>query len=118
LVIAANVIHTTRDLRAALAHARRLLAPGGLLVLLEVTRPHAWIDLVFGMTPGWWRFADEDLRPDHPLLSEDRWLELLAGSGFPAVPALPGVGARAGGAQSVLLARAPARPAPPRPGGR
>ncbi|MDO9174499.1 MAG: methyltransferase, partial [Actinomycetota bacterium] len=38
LVIAANVLHATRDLDRTLAHVRSLLAPGGLLVAFESTR--------------------------------------------------------------------------------
>ncbi|MFZ5526628.1 MAG: SDR family oxidoreductase [Pseudomonadota bacterium] len=77
LVVAANVLHATADLRNTLQHARQLLAPGGHLLLLEVTRPLAWLDLVFGLTEGWWRSADTDLRPDHALLSPQAWLSLL-----------------------------------------
>jgi SAM-dependent methyltransferase len=75
LVVAANVLHATRDLAAALQNAAEALAPDGRLLLLESIgqgeAPSGWIDLVFGLTPGWWRFADHDLRPDYPLLSRD-----------------------------------------------
>jgi acyl transferase domain-containing protein/SAM-dependent methyltransferase len=77
LVIAANVIHATADVRCSLAHAHRLLAPGGLLLLLEGTRCQRWVDLTFGLTEGWWRFTDTDLRPEHPLLSRAAWTALL-----------------------------------------
>ncbi len=76
LVIAANVLHATSDLRQALRHVRRLLAPDGVLCLLEVTKPDRGVDLTFGTTNGWWRFNDLDLR-DYPLLSADRWPVLL-----------------------------------------
>ena len=69
IVIAANVLHATTDLRQTLRHVRSTLAPGGLLVLLEMTNKEWWIDLTFGMTDGWWRFQDRDLRPDYPLLT-------------------------------------------------
>src|SRR5690606_8618345 len=35
IVVAANVLHATADLRHTLAHGKQLLAPNGLLVLLE-----------------------------------------------------------------------------------
>ena len=86
LVIAANVLHATADLRQTLAHVRELLAPGGELILLESTQPLLWLDLIFGLTEGWWKFRDRELRPDYPLLSAARWHSLLAESGFiPAV---------------------------------
>lgn len=77
VVLAANVLHATRDLKQSLDHVRELLKPGGWLVLLEVTESRAWLDLTFGLLDGWWRFADRDLRPAYPLLSADRWRSLL-----------------------------------------
>ncbi len=108
LIIAANVLHATGDLRRTLAHARQLLAPGGALALLEGVAPRRWIDLTFGMTPGWWKFNDRELRPAHPLLSSAQWQDLLAESGFEETTAVPGNEARAMTLfpQSVLLARA------------
>jgi microcystin synthetase protein McyG len=82
LVIAANVLHATADLRASLRHARQLLAPGGLLILLEGTAPTRFTDLTFGLTEGWWRFTDHDLRQTHPFLDEEQWKGLLGQSGF------------------------------------
>jgi acyl transferase domain-containing protein/acyl carrier protein len=78
IILASNVIHATRDLRETLARVRSLLAPGGVLVLLEVTRPERWIDLTFGMTEGWWSFTDKSLRPAHALLDSQQWLGLLS----------------------------------------
>jgi acyl transferase domain-containing protein len=77
VILASNVIHATRDLRATLARVHGLLAPGGTLVLLEVTREERWIDLTFGMTEGWWAFTDRALRPSHALISPQQWLPLL-----------------------------------------
>ena len=82
LVIAGNVLHATRDLRQTLQHVRQLLAPGGLLVLQEVTSRQRWVDLIFGLTEGWWRFADHELRPSHPLLTAPQWKELVDQNGF------------------------------------
>ena len=89
VIIAADVIHATADLRRTLEHCRRLLAPGGLLIMVEVTVPQRWVDLVFGLTDGWWKFSDVELRPDYPLMSSDRWTALLAESGFGVSRTLP-----------------------------
>ena len=112
IVLAANVLHATIDLRTTLKHVRQLLAPGGLLVLLETTAPRRWLDLIFGLTEGWWRFADADLRPNNALLDTDKWLALLQNSGFTA-PAAVGAEYSAGDLheQAVLLAKAD-EPAP------
>jgi acyl transferase domain-containing protein len=82
VVIAANVLHATRDLRQALRHVRETMVPGGLLLLLEVSGRQRWLDLTFGYTEGWWRFSDHDLRPSYPLLSASEWQKLLEECGF------------------------------------
>ena len=55
------------------AHLHELLAPGGSLVFMDVATPQLWTESVFGLTSGWWRFTDRDLRPDHPLLERAQW---------------------------------------------
>jgi acyl transferase domain-containing protein/acyl-CoA synthetase (AMP-forming)/AMP-acid ligase II/NADPH:quinone reductase-like Zn-dependent oxidoreductase/acyl carrier protein/NADP-dependent 3-hydroxy acid dehydrogenase YdfG len=102
VVVAANVLHATADLCQTLRHARSLLAPGGLLVLIEVTTPSAWLDLTFGLTEGWWRFADTELRPDCPLLAAERWRTVLREEGFVEPVALTPPGAE----QTLILAQA------------
>jgi acyl transferase domain-containing protein/NADPH:quinone reductase-like Zn-dependent oxidoreductase/SAM-dependent methyltransferase len=82
LVIAANVIHATADLRHTLAHVDQLLAPGGALLMLEVAGFERWIDLTFGLTEGWWRFTDRDVRANYPLLSREQWRTLFASIGY------------------------------------
>ncbi len=89
IIIAANVLHATNDLRQTLQNVRKLLAPGGVLVLWEVTTPQEWLDLVFGLLEGWWRFQDYELRPDYPLLSREKWKQLLGEVGFTNVVTLP-----------------------------
>ncbi|CAN5314174.1 hypothetical protein BH11PSE11_BH11PSE11_34670 [soil metagenome] len=84
LIIAANVLHATRDIRQSLTHVHSLLADGGALLLVESTAPRRWVDILFGLTGGWWRFEDTDLRPSHPLLSHASWRDVLRSSGFEA----------------------------------
>ncbi|WP_445627530.1 SDR family NAD(P)-dependent oxidoreductase [Nostoc sp. DSM 114167] len=89
LIIAANVLHSTRDLQGeTLPHIRGLLRPGGHLLLLELTHQSRWIDLIFGVTQGWWRFSDayggklRNLRTDHPIITASTWQSILLESGF------------------------------------
>lgn len=89
LIVAANVLHATTDLRQSLKHVLQLLAPGGLLVLMEGTARQRWLDLIFGLTEGWWKFCDRDLRPSYPLLSTSQWQELLQSSRFREVVSIP-----------------------------
>jgi SAM-dependent methyltransferase len=112
IIVAANVLHATADLRRTLGHVRALLKPGGLLLLLEVTQSQMWVDLTFGLTDGWWRFQDSDLRPDYPLLPAEGWLRLLEEMGFEGPIAAGGSAAeREGAAQSIIMAREPLKPA-------
>lgn len=82
IVIAANVLHATVNLKESLLRIRRLLNPGAMVILLEGTSPQRWVDLTFGLTEGWWRFTDTDLRPNYPLISRTQWKELLAACGL------------------------------------
>jgi acyl transferase domain-containing protein/SAM-dependent methyltransferase len=82
VVIAPHILHATMDLRRSVKHLRRLLAPGGLLLVVEGTAAQPWVDLVYGMTAPWWSFTDRDVRPHHPLIAPGRWAELLSADGF------------------------------------
>jgi acyl transferase domain-containing protein/SAM-dependent methyltransferase len=105
VVIAANVLHATRDLRRTLAHVRHMLAPGGLLLLWENVRAQRWVDLVFGLTDGWWRFEDASVRPTYPLLSAGEWRLLLDGERFDGSAALPpDDGTHASGSPHAIIA--------------
>jgi acyl transferase domain-containing protein len=108
LVIAANVLHATADLRQTLQQVRTLLSSEGLLVLLEGTRPLRFADMIVGLTEGWWKFADTDLRPSCALISDHQWRELLIESGFTEVAVSPeGEGKSVLANQSLILARSP-----------
>ena len=104
VVVAANVLHATRDLGEALSHCRALLAPSGTLVALEGLRRQGWLDLTFGLLDGWWRYADE-YRIDGVLVGETVWRRALSDAGYGEVAVLSS-GAEA--AQGVIVARGPA----------
>lgn len=76
LIIAANVLHVSSDLAKTLDSINRLLSPRGKLVLLECTSSPIWLDLTFGLTPGWWR------RQEHPLLTVAKWSDMMTTCGF------------------------------------
>ena len=111
LVIASNVVHATRDLRSTLRHVRSLVAPGGMLMLVEGSRHRRWVDLIFGMLGGWWRFADHDLRPTCPLLPAAAWEQLLTEAGFCETASLVPRDDSGLFEQSVLVARTPLKEA-------
>jgi malonyl CoA-acyl carrier protein transacylase/SAM-dependent methyltransferase/NAD(P)-dependent dehydrogenase (short-subunit alcohol dehydrogenase family)/acyl carrier protein len=108
IVVAANVLHATPDLRATLANAAALLAPGGALLLIENSGPLIWGDLTFGLTDGMWAFTDTDLRPNHALPSPETWSALLEELGLSAEINKPGSDETAAvSGQFVVLARKP-----------
>ncbi|MBD2252772.1 type I polyketide synthase [Nostoc parmelioides] len=115
IVIAANVLHATENLSHAITNAKSLLKNQGLLILLEGTIPSVWIDLIFGLTEGWWRFQDKDLRPHHPLISTTAWQSLLQKHGFTSVVniAPDSIPSEALAQQSVIVAQnTPPQPSP------
>ncbi|PZS27843.1 MAG: beta-ketoacyl synthase, partial [Pseudonocardiales bacterium] len=108
LIIGTNVVHAVSDVRGALRNLRDLLVPGGSLLFVDVATPHLWLNAVFGLTSGWWRFTDRDLRPDHPLLQRPQWEEALRESGFSETASLPGLVHSQGGESLIgLMARKP-----------
>ncbi len=114
IVIAANVLHATRDLAQSVSNATSLLAPGGMIVMLEGVRPEPWVDLTFGMTPGWWRFSDRDLRRDYPLIAAAQWRELLGSAGLTGIASVGGSEDLGRGAAQQMLIAASKPLAPPR----
>ena len=105
VVIATNVLHATCNLAQTLGHLHRLLRPGGRLIAVEATGVARWGWLTFGLTAGWWRFADRELRETSPLISASAWQRLLAEQGFEAdVLALPESRRRPGRSHATLPA--------------
>ncbi|KAJ5872274.1 uncharacterized protein N7529_004627 [Penicillium soppii] len=85
VVVAVNVLHVSVDIEKSLSNVRRLLKPGGFLVVAELTST----DLLFsGMTvgtlPGWWIGAETG-RPWGPLLTLGQWDNVLKNSGFAGI---------------------------------
>jgi acyl transferase domain-containing protein/NADPH:quinone reductase-like Zn-dependent oxidoreductase/acyl carrier protein/SAM-dependent methyltransferase len=105
-IIGTNVLHAVCDVRATLGHLHDLLAPGGSLVFMDTATPQLWAETVFGLTSGWWRFTDRELRPEQPLLQRAQWERALTQSGFGEVTSLAGlIGPSGGESQIGLFAR-------------
>jgi acyl transferase domain-containing protein/NADPH:quinone reductase-like Zn-dependent oxidoreductase/acyl carrier protein len=104
-IIGTNVLHAVADIRTALRNLYELLPPGGSLVFMDVASPQLWTETVFGLTSGWWRFRDRDLRPVHPLLGRSQWETVLRETGFSETASLPGLMGPHGEGQIGILAR-------------
>ncbi|KAL8999555.1 MAG: hypothetical protein Q9169_001644 [Polycauliona sp. 2 TL-2023] len=84
LVIAANVVHATACLNKSLGTIHKLLKPGGVLGLVELTRLTPYFNMAFGSLSGWWLGVDEG-RTESPLQSAQQWNEQLQKAGFSGV---------------------------------
>lgn len=108
LIVICDAVHATADLRRTLGGLHALLAPGGMLALMEMTTPPRWCDLVFGLLPGWWAFTDTDLRPGHATLPASAWLSVLAECGYGSCATISDrITDDKGSLHSVILARRP-----------
>lgn len=86
LVIAANALHATRDIRATLRNAKALLKSGGVLMINELSATGLSAHLTFGLLPGWWLPQDRALRiAGSPALAPMTWRKLLLREGFTSV---------------------------------
>jgi NAD(P)-dependent dehydrogenase (short-subunit alcohol dehydrogenase family)/acyl carrier protein len=81
---------------------------------MEGTAPRAWVDLIFGLTEGWWRFEDADDRTSHPLVSVAGWRRILSRAGFDAPAVWPDAADSGPAGQAVLVASRSDAPQPAR----
>ncbi|MCW5312694.1 SDR family NAD(P)-dependent oxidoreductase [Nostoc sp. KVJ3] len=86
VVVAVNVLHVTRNITKTLENVRSLLAPGGFLLLWEITQPQLDFDITDGllMNP----LEDEERSRGNPFLSQKQWQEALRSQGFVEVTAV------------------------------
>ncbi|KAJ4347483.1 hypothetical protein N0V95_005404 [Ascochyta clinopodiicola] len=87
VIVAANVLHATRNLADTMRHVRRLLKPGGYLVMMEITGDLLRLGYLMGALPGWWlgpRDGDEG-RQWAPGIDPMEWDSLLRRTGFSGV---------------------------------
>ncbi|EXK77811.1 hypothetical protein FOQG_17497 [Fusarium oxysporum f. sp. raphani 54005] len=89
VVIASMVLHATPVLGQSLKNARKLLRPGGWLVLNEgVDNEVARCGAIFGAFPGWWLGAKSDGRVLGPFVPVPEWDALLRDAGFAGIDSI------------------------------
>ncbi|KAI9830656.1 MAG: hypothetical protein M1819_005466 [Sarea resinae] len=97
LVIAPDgLFHTTTaSLVESLSHIRKLVRPGGRMVLAEPRRPTAAQNIVFGTRASWWETADNDANEhNHILPSSEHWNDSFQQAfftGLEDIPSFPGI---------------------------
>ena len=86
VVIAANVLHATPNIRETLRNAKAVLKNQGVLLLNEISSWSLFNHLTFGLLEGWWLNEDAALRlPGSPGLAPDKWQEILVEEGFEGI---------------------------------
>ncbi|KAE8386150.1 hypothetical protein BDV23DRAFT_187535 [Aspergillus alliaceus] len=86
VVIADNVLHATKKIQDTLQNVRKLLKPGGKLILVELVRESLSSITIFGTLPGWWA-GRENGRPHGPSMFSTQWHSLLKQTGFSGLDA-------------------------------
>ncbi|KAL2015183.1 hypothetical protein VTK56DRAFT_6090 [Thermocarpiscus australiensis] len=79
VVIASNAVHATRSIATSVTNIRKALRPDGFLMMLEMTEPLCWVDMIFGLFEGWWLF-DDGRR--HAIAHQSRWRAELEAAGY------------------------------------
>lgn len=87
-IIGFNVLHATKNVGESLTYASRLLKENGYILLVENIKQQIWIDMIYGLTEGWWLY-DDGIREVSPLLTHQQWNMLLKQSGFNSYLVLP-----------------------------
>ncbi|THC95045.1 hypothetical protein EYZ11_005483 [Aspergillus tanneri] len=81
LIIASNVLHATPRISQALRNVRRLIAPGGRLLIMELCNVVPVFEFIMGVLPGWW-IGEEEARKEKPTMPPQEWHNALLNAGF------------------------------------
>ncbi|KAI1125435.1 polyketide synthase [Nemania abortiva] len=87
VIVAFQVLHATRSLSNTIRNARKLLKPGGYLLVGEEGSEGIGplgASFIFGTLPGWWAGVDEG-RVLSPLATASQWDSLLKQNGFSGI---------------------------------
>lgn len=83
MVIGANVVHATKNIRRSLQNIKGVLKKDGVLVLNEIAQNDIFATLTFGLLDGWWLYEDKEVRlKGSPGLSTEGWQQVLNDVGF------------------------------------
>ncbi|KAI1408612.1 polyketide synthase [Hypoxylon sp. FL1857] len=113
IIVSSLCLHATKSLHRTMINVRKLLKPGGKLVLIETTQDRLDMQIIFGTFEGWW-LAEEEDRKTSPNASLKTWDKVLRETGF------TGIDFEIGDCEdseyqctSLILSSAPTRPAFP-----
>ncbi len=91
IIIASNSLHRSRNIKTALENVQSLIAPGGILLLTEITKNSRLQQISAGfLEDGFTNFEDERRMSHKPLFSTESWLNVLKSGNFPEAAVFPG----------------------------
>lgn len=106
VIVGFNVVHATSDISATLGNLKKLLAPEGNIMIIEVLELQRWEALIWALAEGFWNWQD-DLRTLTPLLTLAQWKQAFESSGFENVYLYPrDAGQRPGRNHGLIVAGA------------
>lgn len=79
IIIASNAMHATHNLEESTKNVRKALRQDGFLMMLEMTSPVFWVDLIFGLFEGWWLFDDGR---QHAIGHQTLWERIMRSVGY------------------------------------
>lgn len=119
VIFAAGALRGAKDISAALQNLRRVLTPGGQLVLHEITAPDRFeIGFGFGVTADWWCGQQGDRYWDRTM-TPPQWDAVLKDNGFSGTDlVIRDYQSDAAHCCSLMVSREAAQPSPPDAGTR
>ncbi|KAI0116097.1 polyketide synthase [Hypoxylon sp. NC0597] len=84
IIVSSLCLHATKSLERTMTNVRKLLKPGGKLVLIETTQDRLDMQIIFGTFEGWW-LAEEEDRKTSPNASLKTWDRVLRNTGFTGI---------------------------------
>ncbi|TPX07104.1 uncharacterized protein E0L32_010999 [Thyridium curvatum] len=84
LVMASMALHATKSLVKTMRHVRKMLKPGGKLVMIEPDQDRLDVQLMAGTLPGWW-LSEEPQRKSSPSATLEMWTDVLREAGYSGI---------------------------------
>lgn len=82
LILASNVMHDTKDVKKSLKELYELLKPGGMILLMEITKETYLHMVTFELLEGYSSYDDFRLKQKSALMDEEGWISCLCQTGY------------------------------------
>ncbi len=89
LVIGVNVMQATSAMGQVMSNCRKALVSGGYMMMVQLYKIHDLQELIFGLSPGWWNYREDEIERDKPYFSLEEWHQFYENCGFGNVSSYP-----------------------------